>query len=96
MAPATAVVTLGAPASGSADLRPLIMSAHGDPQQFVAAQDVVESRLLLQDREAPNAFGQCGEQSLHLQAGEIHANARVRAGTETQMITRPPTYIGES
>ncbi len=68
-------------------------SADGDAQCLEAAQNIVQQRLLFQDGEASNPFGQRGEQRQHLDAGEVHADAGVRAGAETQMITWAPKDI---
>ena len=59
----------------------------------MSAQNIVQQRLLFQDGEASNPFGQRGEQRQQLDAGEVHADARVRPGAESQVITRAPKDI---
>src|ERR1700744_3447752 len=69
------------------------LSANGDSQRLEAAQNVVQDRFFLKDCEAPDSFGQCGEQCQHFDAGEIHPDAGVGTGAEPEMIARSPAYV---
>src|ERR1700757_5216782 len=82
-----------APVSAGLDPRPLTKSADGDPQCLEAAQHIVQYRLLLQDREAPNSWSERGEQSDHLHSGEIHADTRMGSCAKPELIPGSSKHI---
>jgi hypothetical protein len=70
-----------------------MMSGNRHPKRLETAQNVVHDWFCLENSEAPNSLCQCGEQRQHFDAGEIHPDTGVRAGSETEMIARPSAYV---